>query len=188
MNDLSFKPYQDAYDNYRKDLEQLTGISGRLIANAKGVQAERTKDTEKIGKLRSLGAQMEKLPQAFNDARNRYDAAIDTADAAWVQKFRGLCSYAVGTGQADAGLRYLLQECKAYDSAKGDFKLRRALFGQIVDISASVAAATEGQAPASPGVLGQFEAMEDGEARTAFYAKHKLEIQRGLDARQNSNI
>ena len=46
------------------------------------------------------------------------DAAIDAADAAFVEKTRGPCSYIVSTGQPDAGL---LEECKAYDGAKGDF-------------------------------------------------------------------
>jgi hypothetical protein len=35
MSDLSFKPYQDAYDAYTKDIEQLTGIGDRLVDSAK---------------------------------------------------------------------------------------------------------------------------------------------------------
>jgi hypothetical protein len=32
---------------------------------------------------------MDKLPQAYKDARNKFDAAIDAADAAFVEKTRG---------------------------------------------------------------------------------------------------
>jgi hypothetical protein len=75
MSNLSFKPYQDAYDAYLKDLEQLTGIGDRLVASATGVRDERTRDVEKLETLKTLGAQIDKLPQAFKDAQNRYDAA-----------------------------------------------------------------------------------------------------------------
>jgi hypothetical protein len=53
------------------------------------------------------------------------DAAIDAADAAFVEKTRGPCCYIVSTGQPDAALCCLLEECKAYDGAKGDFKRPR---------------------------------------------------------------
>jgi hypothetical protein len=167
MSDLSFKPYQHAYDAYTKDIEQLTGIGDRLVASAKGVKGERIKDTEKLEKLKTIQAQTEKLPQAVNGARNRFDAAIDAADAAFVEKTRWLCSYAVSIGRADAGMRYLPEECRAYDRARGDFKLRRALYAQIVDVSASVADAAEGKAPASPDVLTQFNAISDPAERSS---------------------
>ena len=70
MSDFSFKPYQDAYDNYRKDVEQLTAIGDRLMASAEGVKGKRTKDTEKLGKLRSITSQLGKIRQSFKDAKS----------------------------------------------------------------------------------------------------------------------
>src|ERR1700754_4670619 len=131
MSDSSFKPYQDAYDAYAKDIEQLTGIGNRLVAGAQNVRDERITPTSKLEKLKTIQAQVDKLPQALEEARNRFDAAIDALDASYVQRVRGICSYAVGTGTGDARMRYLLEECKAFDSAKGDFKLRRAFYRQV---------------------------------------------------------
>ena len=54
----------------------------------------------------------------------------------------------------------------------------------IVDLSASVADAAEGKAPASPDILPQFEAISDPEERTRFYAEHKPEIWKAQGIRQ----
>jgi hypothetical protein len=186
MSDLSFKPYQDAHDAYVKDIAQLTQIGDRLVASAKGVRDERIKDADKPQKLQTINAQMHNLPQAFKDAENKFNAAIDAADAGAVEKFRALCAYAVGTGQGDVDINYLLEECKAYDRAKGDFKLRRALHAQIVDIAGSVADASEkkkADAPSSE-VLNQLNALE-GEEQTAYYRKHQDEIWRAHQAFQD---
>ena len=98
-----------------------------------------------------------------------------------------MCAYAVGTGKADAGIRYLYEECKAYDDAK-DLELRRALYAQIVDLTepvvAACEAAAESKAPAGSDVLTQFEAITDPEQRTAFYQKHKAEIWKAQGAGQ----
>jgi hypothetical protein len=74
------------------------------------------------------------------------------------RKDQGLCSYIVSTDQPDAGLCCLLEECKAYDGAKGDFKRPRALYAQLVDITASVADACEKNSSSSdPEILSQLE-------------------------------
>ena len=86
---------------------------------------------------------MLKLKENRIEARNRYDAAVDALDAKSVQETRGLCAYAEGTGQATAGIRYLFEECKAFEAAKGDYKLRKALHLQICDVIGSVADSLE---------------------------------------------
>ena len=185
----SFRPYQVAFDAYRKDLYQVCAISERLVASATGIDNDPIKDTEKLEKLKTIKSQMLKLRETRNEARNRYDAAIDEADAKGVQDIRGLCAYAEGTGQSSAGIRYLLEECKAFDAAKGDFKLRRALHGQIVNIVASVADAVEKQKGiVSPdaSVLAEFESITDPEYSTAFWKQHQEAIQRQLQARIDS--
>ena len=125
MSNLSFT-YQAAYNAFIRDIEQLDGIGERL-ASARGVRGDRITNIAKLGKLKTIEVQIDKLPQAYQDARNKFDAAIDAADSAYVDKVKGLCSYAASTGQGCAGMHYPLEECKAYDRAKGDFKLRRAL-------------------------------------------------------------
>ena len=184
----SFKPYQDAYDAYIKDIDQICAISGRLVASAKDVENEPITDTAKLEKLRTVKSQMEKLRETRNEARNRYDAAIDAADAKGVQDIRGLCAYAEGTGQSSAGIRYLLEECKTFDAAKGDFKLRRALRRQILDVLPSVADVVEKQKGiVSPdtSTLAEFERLE-GEDASAFYHKHKETILVQMQARQDA--
>ena len=115
------------------------------------------------------------------------DAAIDAADAAFVEKTRGPCSYIVSTGQPDAGLCCLLEECKAYDGAKGDFKRPRALYAQIVDITASVADACEKKGSSSdPEILSQLDRISDPEEQSRFYSKHRDEIHRAFEARKNN--
>ena len=184
----SFKPYQNAYDAYRKDLDEICAISNRLVASAEGVDNEPTKATAKLEKLMTIKTQMEKLRETRNEARNRFDAAIDAADEKGVQDTRGLCAYAEGTRQSSAGIRYLLQECKAYEAAKGDFKLRRALRAQIIDITGSVATALEkakGIVSPDNSILAEFERLE-GEDATAFWKQHQEAIQSQLQARIDS--
>jgi hypothetical protein len=108
-----FPDYKAARDAYTADIEPLTAISERLVTTAKA-----SKDH---AQLQTNVAQMDKLPQSFADAKNRYQNKIDLLDEDIVNKFRGLCAYALATGQADAGIDYLYGECKAFDAAKGDF-------------------------------------------------------------------
>ena len=153
MSDLSSRPYLKACEALDEDIRQLDEIGKRLIASARGVRGERPKNTatkqgklkttELMAKLTTLQAQMDMLPQAYEDAGNKFFAAIDAADAAFVGRAKGLCSYIVSTGKANAGVSYLLEECKAYDAAKGDFKRRRAMHAVILDIMGSVADACE---------------------------------------------
>ena len=58
---LSYEPYQNAYDAYRKDLDEIITISNRLVASAEGVDNEPTKDLAKLEKLKTIKSQMEKL-------------------------------------------------------------------------------------------------------------------------------
>ena len=185
----SFRPYQVAFDAYRKDIDQVCAISERLVASAQGIENEPLNDTEKLAKLKSIKSQMLNLRQTRNEARARYDAAIDTADAKSVQDIRGLCAYAEGTGQADAGIRYLLEECKAFDRAEGDFKLRRALHTQIVDVLGSVTDAVEkakGIVRPDTSVLAQFESIQDPADASFYFRQHKDVIQSQLQARIDS--
>ena len=184
----SFLPYKAAYDNYHKDIEEICAISGRLVASAEGVEREPITDTAKLAKLKSIKSQMLKLRETRNEARNRFDTAIDALNAKSVQDIRGLCAYAEGTGQSSAGIRYLIEECKSFDAAKGDFKLRSALRSQIVDVLANVADSIEKQkgiVSADTSVLARFEALE-GEDASAFYHKHKETIRVQLQARQDA--
>jgi hypothetical protein len=93
-------------------------------------------------------------------------------------KIRGLCAYAEGTGQDSAGTRYLLEECKAFEAAKGNYELRKKLHLQILDVLGHVADAVSGQKdPYATGsdVLDQLNSLE-GERATAFYKQHRSEI------------
>ena len=186
-SNLSFT-YQAAYNAFIRDIEQLDGIGERLVASARGVRGDRITNIAKLGKLKTIEVQIDKLPQAYQDARNKFDAAIDAADSAYVDKVKGLCSYAASTGQGCAGMHYPLEECKAYDRAKGDFKLRRALHAGLVDLTASVADASEKRSPSSePEILGRLDAISDPEEATAFYNKHQQEILAAFEARKFNN-
>jgi hypothetical protein len=79
-----------------------------------------------------------------------------------------------------------LKKCAAYDRARGNFKLRRALYAQIVDVRASVADAAEGKAPASPDVLTQFNAISDPAERSRFYDRHRVKLIAALDKSNKS--
>ena len=187
MSNLSFT-YQAAYNAFIRDIEQLDGIGERLVASARGVRGDRITNIAKLGKLKTIEVQIDKLPQAYQDARNKFDAAIDAADSAYVDKVKGLCSYAASTGQGCAGMHYPLEECKAYDRAKGDFKLRRALHAGLVDLTASVADVSEKRSPSSePEILGRLDAISDPEEATAFYNKHQQEILAAFEARKFNN-
>ena len=74
----SFKPYQVAFDAYRKDIDQVCAISERLVASAEGIDNDPIKDTEKLEKLKTIKSQMLKLRETRNEARNRYDAPRST--------------------------------------------------------------------------------------------------------------
>lgn len=64
---------------------------------------------------------------------------------------------------------YLIEESKAYDAAKGDFKRRRALYAVIVDITASVADACEKKGSSShPEILSQIDRISDPEEQSRF--------------------
>jgi hypothetical protein len=189
MSNPDFKSYQDVFDAYKKDIEQVISIGNRLIASAKDVHADKqTKPTAKLEKLKTIDAQWQTLDETKNAARLRYDAAIDSLDEKSVQEIRGLCSYAEGTGQGGAAISYLLEECKAFDKAKGDYALRRRLHSQIVDVMGSVADAVEGKKVASEGptVLSELEAIADPEAASAFYREKRAEIHGAHDAQINS--
>ena len=165
------------------DVDDERRLGERLVASARGVRNDRITNIAKLGKLKT-----DKLPQAYQDARNKFDAAIDAAASAYVDKVKGLCSYDASTGQGGAGMHYLLEECKAYDRAKGDFKLRRALHAGLVDVTASVADASEKRSPSSePEILGRLEAISDPEEATAFYNKHQQEILAAFEARKFNN-
>jgi hypothetical protein len=110
---------------------------------------------------------------------------VDNANAAFVERFKGLCAYALATGGGDAGVRYLYDECAAFDNAKGDFELRQRIFDTIGTVADSVATAWEGKKHSSSGseILEQFEAIQDDEARAAFHKKHREAIMAAHDAR-----
>jgi hypothetical protein len=189
MSNPDFKSYQDVFDAYKKDIEQVISIGNRLIASAKDVHADKqTKPTAKLEKLKTIDAQWQTLDETKNAARLRYDAAIDSLDEKSVQEIRGLCSYAEGTGQGGAAISYLLEECKAFDKAKGDYALRRRLHSQIVDVMGSVADAVEGKkgSTANTTILDEYERLE-GEDASAFYRQHEATIKAQLQARIDSN-
>jgi hypothetical protein len=188
MNDNS-KPYHDAFDAYQKDIEQIASIADRLIASAKETHADKKmKATAKLDKLKRVDVQFKAIMQTRDEARSRYDAAIDALDEKSVLEIRGLCAYADGTGRGSAATRYLLEECKAYEAAKGDYKLRHQLWGQIVDVLGTVADAVEGKksSAADTSVLAEYEALE-GEDATAFYKANEATIKSQLQARFDSN-
>jgi len=163
-----FPAYKAAYEAYVADLEQLSAIGTRLVANARASKGG-------MKQLNTLEAQIDKLPESMADAKKRFDGKIDATDAAIVDRFRALCAYAIGTGQGDAGINYLYGECQAFDRAKGNFELRRSLFAGIGDVADSVADATKnGRSSASP-VLNQLNSLE-GEEQTRFYRKHRSEV------------
>ena len=82
---------------------------------------------------------------------------------------------------------YLIEESKAYDAAKGDFKRRRALYAVIVDITASVADECEKKGSSSdPEILSQLDRISDPEEQSPFYSKHHDEIHRAFEARKNN--
>jgi hypothetical protein len=218
MSDPSFKPYQDAHDAYQaaydvyqaafetydRDSKQLFEIFDRAVDSAKGLRSRRMKPASKLANLRTIVAQTGKLKESLREtkntytaakdrflaARDKYSAAIDAENTKWVNKFEALCSYAVGTGQGDAAIRYLLEECKAYGRVKGDYKLRRELYEGIVNLSVSACDAVEKSrgigSSSEPEILNQLERISDPEESTAFYNKNRDEIHRGFEARQNN--
>ena len=97
----------------------------------------------------------------------------------------------MATAKGDAGCLYLLEECKAYDRAKGDYKLRRALHAQIVNVAGSGADALEGKKSSSsaPTVLTEFESLSDDEEASAYYRARRAEIHEAYNAQiNNQNI
>lgn len=194
MSDIfSSKPYEDARNAYQKDLEQLAAIGDRLLASAQAVRKESITNTAKHEKLKPIRAQMAKISQTHEEAKLKYHTTIDAIDARIVENYRGLCAYGVAMGKGGAALRYLLEECKAYDDAKGDFKRRKALFAQVTDVIPSVVDAIEGKESSSPdtSILTEYEAITDPEYSTAFYKQHKdvinAQLQARLDSKNNIN-
>jgi hypothetical protein len=106
MSDFSFEPYQAVYDAFNRDIRQLDEIDQRLLASAHGVRGECGTKISMLGKLKTIETQLDKLPESYEAARAKFDTAIDAADQAYVQKVQGLCSLAVATGRADAGVSY----------------------------------------------------------------------------------
>jgi hypothetical protein len=131
---------------------------------------------------------MAKISQTHEEAKLKYDTTIDGLDARIVENYRGLCAYGVATGKGGAAIPYLLDECKAYDAAKGDFKRRKDLFAQISDVVPSVVDAVEGKKSSSvdTAILDEYEAIADPEYSTAFYKQHQDAIQSQLQARINA--
>jgi hypothetical protein len=162
------------------------------------------KPASKLANLRTIEAQTGKLKESITEvkntyaaakdrflaARDKYFAAIDAENTKWVNKFEALCSYAVGTGQGDAAIRYLLEECKAYGRVKGDFALRRQLYDEIVNLSVSACDAVEKSrsigSSSEPEILSQFQAITDPAEQSGFYAKHKNEIMAATEARKSN--
>ena len=95
-----------------------------------------------------------------------------------------MCALAEGTGRGCAATRYLLEECKAFEKAKGDYALRSKMHSQIIDVLGSVADALEGKKPAITGstILDEFEALEGADA-SEFYKKHQDAILAAQQAR-----
>ena len=68
----------------------------------------------------------------------RYLAKVDECNESVVQQFKGLLAYAIGTGSASAGLRYLYDTCLDFDRAKGNFELRQACYDSFQSLTGPV--------------------------------------------------
>ena len=132
---------------------------------------------------------MEKLRETRNEARNRYDTAIDALEEKGVQVSADSVALPREAGSPALGFRYLLEECRAYDNAKGDFKLRKTLRAQIMDVVDTVTDAIEkakGIVRPDNSVLGEFESIKDPNHASAFYREHQEVITAQLQARMNA--
>ena len=181
------KRYHDALITYQKDVAELHALAERLLANSESVIDGREPAKERLPKLKTINAQQAKVGPAWKAARAKYDAAIDALDAAQVQEIRGLCAYAMGIGRGGAGIAFLLEECKAYDAAKGDYKVRKSMHKQICEVVASVADSMLGVKPSSvdTAILDEYERLE-GEDASFYYKRHRDVIASQLQARQDS--
>jgi hypothetical protein len=97
-------------------------------------------------------------------------AAIDAADAAFVERPGGYVAILLArANQMPADAAFLRKRLRTAPRA---FKRPRALYAQIVDITASVADACEKKSSSSdPEILSQLDRISDPEEQSRFYSK-----------------
>jgi hypothetical protein len=111
---------------------------------------------------------------------------LDEEQRGAFERMRGLLSYGIATGQTNPDCRLLYDSLGDYLDAKTDGDRRAAhraidlIFqhGNLGDRRDKVAGADEE-------ITRQFESMEAGESRSAFYNEHVDAIRRAYDARKN---
>ena len=87
-----------------------------------------------LADLNTIKSQREKLHDSYIEAQARQDSKLDSVNASIVAKIKGLASYGVSMGTANAGVRYLLGECQDFDKAAGNFELRQACYNNTLNI------------------------------------------------------
>jgi len=180
-------PFQKALNDVEADLSALQAIEQRLIEGLKADSAElrklqdslkRRKATKKDqnavhdleAKHKTFVAQKAKLADSAKAAETRFYAAIDAEHEKHVVQIRGFCSYVIGTGEGDAGIKYLLDEAKSFDSLKGNFSQRRAKFSEICNVLGAVADACDkqrGSAFPTDSKIAQYERLQDRDPERA---------------------
>lgn len=182
-----------ALETCLSDMKELVAIHERLVTS----YADKTKKAQRLkasalkgalGEINTVAAQLDKVHASINEARNRYEVAVDDVNAGTVERFEGLLAYGIATGQPSAAARYLYGSCKAFRDAKGNLARRQALYAQFSADVEAVINAIAPEAPAGPTILDDYESIKDDEAKSRFYAAHKLEIMAAHDTQKFKDI
>ena len=176
--DAVYESHKAAILAYKADLEQLSALGTRLCDQYTAkLSFTKTPGKKKAAKIiaecKTIRAQLDKVGTPVKEAKQRYLAKVDECNESVVQQFKGLLAYAIGTGSASAGLRYLYDTCLDFDRAKGNFELRQACYDSFQSLTGPV---TESLAPAETPVstiLTDYESISDPEAKSFFFKNHR---------------
>jgi hypothetical protein len=178
----SFEDYKAAIGDYKKDFNELKGMGERVMGWLGELRAGKRKPDASACKaeLKTIAAQLEKIEESMIDAQKRFHDRVDAIDAKVVEKFQGLCAYAVGTGTASAGTRLLYDTCLDFSKAKGES--RREHFSTVCSVVNALADSLDKRDdktridPAKVAIYDQFNSMPDGTEKGAFYSQNKAVI------------
>jgi hypothetical protein len=180
------KQARAALQEKRDALEQERASIKKEVRKAKAIK----NSAQRKEKIQFLDLKLPALENAYKAVMSAQDdlfALLNEDLRDYYQKMRGLLAYATATGgglSPDATLLFDTLGDFLAAKSEGD----RASASKAVNlILAHGNVFAKGEAgTADDEIARQFEAMEDGESRTAFYNKHSAEIQRAFDARKNN--
>jgi hypothetical protein len=165
------KAYRDALAAYNQDIDQLIRIEKRLLTEFKASRGNEAR-------CKTIVKQMDGVHAGVPAAEQRFHAAVDVINELIVTRFRAICSL---PSPCPAGVDYLLQECKAFEKAKGEFGKRQSLYDGIVTVAAAVAGASEAKneqdIPAEKlRVYDEFMQEDDPERKAVLYRENRAVI------------